>query len=201
MEAHEWPHIVRALRELHGVTPAQFAIMMATTEEAVGRWESGMNIPSPREQSLLRDMLTGHYRQHPTFVGIQAMVRSMGEKCTLYTPGMIVHTISPSLESWLRQHRLDLVGTSILRRLAGLSLEMMERHALAMLNGNSDVLSLSYKDRAVANPCTVLQRRMSVVPMDGFRVIVLIDQPIYTDDGEGMPDLDLQVITADDVHD
>lgn len=201
MEAQEWPYIVRALRQLHGVSLAQFALMTALTEETVGRWESGRNIPDPREQALLRDMLTGHCRQHPTFVGLQAMVRSMGEKCTLYTPGMMVHTISPSLDDWLRQHRLDLVGTSILRRLDGLSLDMMERYALPMLEGRSDVLSLSYKDRAVACRRTVLQRRMSVVPMDGVRAIVLIDQPILTDDGLGMPDLDLHVVTADDVHD
>jgi len=199
MRAQEWPHIVRALRNLHGLTPEQFAIMMATTEEAVLRWEAGLSVPEPREQAVLRDALCGHYKHHPTFRGLQAMVRNMGEKCTLYTPGMIVQTISPSLEQWLKTHRVDLVGSSVLPRMDGLTLEMMERYALPMLDGKSDALSLTYIDRAIANRRAVLHRRMSAVPLDGVRVLVLIDQVLYEDDGTSVPNLDLNVVTADDI--
>lgn len=199
MQAHEWPNIVRALRGLHGLTPAQFATMMAKPEEVVARWETGRSVPEPREQAVLRDMLSGHYQHHPTFVGLQALVRNMGDKCTLYTPGMIVNTVSPSLERWLAFHRVEVVGTSILRKMDGLTREMMERYALRMLEGKSDALSLTYRDRAIACRNAVLQRRMNVVPLDGVRVLILIDQVLYKDDGREMPDLNLQVTTADDV--
>ena len=199
MQAYEWPHIVRALRGLHGLTPAQFATMIAAPDDAVMHWETGRSVPEPREQAVLRDMLSGHYRHHPTFLGLQAMVRNMGEKCTLYTPGMIVHTVSRPLERWLAFHRVDVVGTSILRKMDGITREMMEMHALRMLEGKSDALSLTYRDRAIATHDAVLQRRLSAMPLDGVRVLVLIDQVLYHDDGKGMPELNLQIMTADDI--
>ncbi|MDQ2104214.1 helix-turn-helix domain-containing protein [Azospirillum isscasi] len=201
MPAQEWPQIVRALRSLHGLTRAQFAVMLAITEETVARWEAGTALPDPREQTLLRDVLTGHFRHHPTFLGLKAMVRNMGEKSTLYTPGLIAQAVSPPLARWIEKHRFDILGSSLLPRIDGLTAEMMERYALPMLEGTNDVLSVTYNDRAVAFRNAVLNRRLSVVPVDGVRVLVLVDRVLYLDDGRATPDLDLRVLTADELAD
>ncbi|QCO18618.1 hypothetical protein D3869_25730 (plasmid) [Azospirillum brasilense] len=201
MPVHEWPQIVRALRRLHGLTAAQFAVMLATTEETVARWESGAVLPDPREQALLRDVLTGHFRHHPTFLGLKAMVRSMNEKCTLYTPGLIAQAVSPPLARWIERHRFDIVGSSLLPRIDGLTAEMMERYALPMLEGTSDVLSVTYNDRAVAFRNAVINRRLNVVPVDGVRVLVLVDRVLYLDDGRDTPDPDVHMLTADQLVD
>jgi len=37
------------------------------------------------------------------------------------------------------------------------------------------------------------------VPLDGVRVLVLIDQVLYEDEGTTVPNLDLNVVTADDI--
>lgn len=198
---YEWPQIVRALRSLHGLTSAQFAVMLDTTEETVTRWEAGVALPGPREQALLRDVLTGHFRHHPTFLGLKAMVRNMGEKCTLYTPGLIAQAVSPPLARWIEEHRFDIVGSSLLPRIDGLTAEMMERYALPMLEGTNDVLSVTYNDRAVAFRNAVINRRLSVVPVDGVRVLVLVDRVLYLDDGRDIPELNLHVLTADDLMD
>ena len=201
MPAYEWPQIVRALRSLHGLTCAQFAVMLATTEETVTRWEAGAARPDPREQALLRDVLTGHFRHHPTFLGLKAMVRTMGEMTTLYTPGLIAQAVSPPLARWIEKHRFDIVGSSLLPRIDGMTAEMMERYALPMLDGTGDLLSVTYNDRAVAFRNAVINRRLSVVPVDGVRVLVLVDRVLYRDDGQGMPDLDLRMLTADNLTD
>nr|WP_211105543.1 hypothetical protein [Azospirillum brasilense] len=189
------------MRRLHGLTAAQFAVMLATTEETVARWESGATLPDPREQALLRDVLTGHFRHHPTFLGLKAMVRSMGEKCTLYTPGLIAQAVSPPLARWIERHHFDIVGSSRLPRIDGLTAEMMERYALPMLEGTGDVLSVTYNDRAVAFRNAVINRRLNVVPVDGVRVLVLVDRVLYLDDGRDTPDPDVHMLTADQLVD
>lgn len=199
MRAFEWPHIVRALRDLHGLTPEQFALMVDVTAEVVNRWEAGQAIPESQQQAILRDLLSGHFNHHPTFLGLKAMVRGMGEISTLYMPGMVVHTISSPLERWLAPHRLTIVGTSILPKLDGTTGEMIERHALPMLAGKSDVLALSYTDLSVADRRTVMRRTLSVVPIDGVRAMVLTDRILDQSDQHAAPDLDLQIVTADSV--
>lgn len=199
MRAFEWPHIVRALRDLHGLTPAQFALMVDVTPEMVNNWEAGQALPEHPQQAILRDLLSGHFRHHPTFLGLKAMVRGMGEIGTLYMPGMVAHTISSPLERWLAPHRLNILGQSILPELDGLTGEMIERYALPMLAGKSDVLALAYTDLSVADRRTVMRRTLSVVPIDGVQAMVLTDRILYRSDGHAAPDLDLQIVTAEDV--
>lgn len=199
MRAHEWPNIVRALRRLHGLSRAQFASMIPVSADVVARWEEGLDIPAARAQAILRDMMSGHLHSHPTFLGIKAMVRATEQLSALYTPGLVVHALSRPLEGLFAEHRFDVLGTSLLPRIDGRSREIVETYVLPMLEGRSDILSLSYIDRGVADRTLILRQQLTIIPLDGIRVLATVGTPLYRSDAPDLPEADLRCLTADDL--
>ncbi|AWK86871.1 helix-turn-helix domain-containing protein [Azospirillum thermophilum] len=199
MRVHEWSNIVRALRRLHGLSRAQFASMIPVPADAVARWEEGQEVPAAPAQAILRDMLSGHFHSHPTFLGIKAMVRATQQLSALYTPGMVVHALSRPLEGLFAEHRFDVLGTSMLPRIAGRSSEMVETYVLPMLEGRSDILSLSFIDRGVADRTLILRQQLTIIPLDGIRVLATVGIPLHRSDDPDLPDADLRILTADDL--
>lgn len=199
MQTAEWANIVRVLRRLHGLTPRQFALMIGTTTEAVGVWEKSLDVPGPFMQAVLRDLLSGHIENHPTFLGVKAMVRATDQLSALYTPGLTVHALSRPLERMFVTHQLEVLGSSMLPKLSGRNGEMAEQYSLPMLEGKSDVLSFSYTDRGVADPSLIVRQQVTVIPLDGLRVLATVGLPLGMSTDSSMPEPDLRLTTADDV--
>ncbi|WP_207461803.1 hypothetical protein [Azospirillum sp. SYSU D00513] len=173
--------------------------MIQVAPEMVQRWEQATDLPDTAAQATLRDLMTGHFKSHPTFLGIKALVQATGQMSALYTPGMIVHTVSSPLERLFASCRFDVIGSSMLSKFDGRAGDMVEKYAIPMLEGRTDILSMSYTDRGIADPRMIVRQQVSVIPLDGVQVLVTVGHPLGTSASAEIPDLDLRITTADDV--
>lgn len=57
MYVNYWASFVHSYRNLHGLTQEQLSEQLRVSQQTVSRWEAGQQLPDPRSQALLREVL------------------------------------------------------------------------------------------------------------------------------------------------
>lgn len=56
-QVNYWASFVYSYRNLHGLTQEQLSTRLGVSQQTVSRWEAGQQVPDPRSQAVLREVL------------------------------------------------------------------------------------------------------------------------------------------------
>ncbi|HYD64481.1 helix-turn-helix transcriptional regulator [Azospirillum sp.] len=198
-----WPSLLRTARRLVRLTQEDFAADLGRSQSTVALWETGRRPVPPAVRRRVLDILAGYYHRQPTYETLVAQAAAAQNPVTLYRQGMFVQAANPTISAAWKDHRLDMIGACILPlyRAELHVLEMASSYFAAMLDGRSEVLSLSFNDRSVMMPQFLVRRTVTVYPLGEGRLLRLDDRFIGEAPGTALPPADLRILTADDVSD
>lgn len=196
-----WPSLLRTARRLVRLTQEDFAADLGRSQSAVALWESGRRPIPPAVRRRVLDIMGGYYRRQPTYETVMKAASASENPVTLYRQGMFVQAANPTMSGVWRSHRMDLVGRCILPlyRPDLRVLDMLEPYILPMLDGTSEVLSISFNDRSVLMPQLLFRRTGTVFHVGEGRLLRFEDHFVGVDPNPGLPPADLRLLTMDDV--
>ncbi|HYD64482.1 helix-turn-helix domain-containing protein [Azospirillum sp.] len=198
-----WPSLLRTARRMVRLTQEDFAADLGRSQSTVALWETGRRPVPPAVRRRVLDILAGYYHRQPTYGTLVARAAAALNPVTLYRQGMIVQAANPAMLGIWRKRGLDLVGAPIipLYRTNLRAFEVAESHILPMLDGTSQVLSVSFYDRSLMDPQFVIRRTATVHTVGEGRLVALADCFIHEAPGTDLPVADLRIVTRDDVSD
>ncbi|HEY0833473.1 MAG TPA: helix-turn-helix transcriptional regulator [Azospirillum sp.] len=198
-----WPSLLRTARRLVRLTQEDFAADLGRSQSMVALWEAGRRPLPPAVRRRVLDILAGYYHRRPEYGAL--LSRAVASRCpvTLYRQGMIIEAGNAAVQDLWRERRLDLVGTCILPlfrsdlRVA----EILDSYVMPMLDGTSEVLSISFNDRSVVYPDVLVRRTNTVYRVGEGRLLSCEDVLYGRAPGTALPPADLRILTADDIAD
>ncbi|HEY0833472.1 MAG TPA: helix-turn-helix transcriptional regulator [Azospirillum sp.] len=198
-----WPSLLRTARRLVRLTQEDFAADLGRSQSMVALWEAGRRPIPPAVRRRVLDILAGYYHRRPEYGALLSRAAASRNPVTLYRQGMIVEAANPTIQGLWRENRLDLVGTCILPlyRSELRALELLDQYIMPMLDGTSEVLSISFNDRSVVMPHLLVRRTALVYRLGEGRLLSFEDTFTREVPGTDLPPADLRVLTADDVGD
>jgi len=195
-----WPSLLRTARRMVRLTQEDFAADLGRSQSTVALWETGRRPVPPAVRRRVLDIMAGYYHRQPRYEAVVAQVAAVQNPVTLYRQGMFVQAANPTIEAAWTDHRLNMIGACILplyRAELRLS-DMLEPYLLPMLDGRSEVLSISFNDRSLLMPHRLCRRTATVCQLGEGRLLVFEDRFIGEDPNPGLPPADLRLLTTDD---
>lgn len=195
-----WPNLLRTARRMVNLTQEDFGADLGRSQSAVALWELGKRPIPPAVRRRVLDIHAGYYHRRPEYGALLAETTASLEHAAIYRPGLVIQAANSTLLSSWHELRLDLTGTSILPFLRTESrlLGVVEQYLLPMLEGRSEVISVSFLDRSLLLPGCLVQRNCTVYQVGAGRLLVSKDQLIRNDAGADLTSADVQVVTTDD---
>lgn len=184
------------------LTQEDFAADFGRSQSMMALWESGKKpIPSAVRRRIL-DIMGGYYDKNPDYATMKAQVSASANPMAIYRPGMVFQLANNMIASHFeRKANINPIGESILPYLESDSyvLEMIESYYAPMLEGSSDVVSISFTERSVLAPKYIVRRTATVFVMGEGRLLLNDDRIIGVEESFAAPNPNLVVTTMDDV--